>query len=90
VRTTLTLEADVARLLDEEVHRARKPLKAVVNEALRRGLTRGGPSRRRPRYRVEVHAAQLRSGFDRGTLNSLADELEDAAILTRLGPSSRA
>ena len=35
----MTLDPDVVRLLEEEVRRARKPRKQVVNEALRRGLT---------------------------------------------------
>ncbi len=83
MRTTLTLEPDVVRLLEEEVHRARKPFKAVVNEALRRGLSRGGP-RKVQRYRVSPHAARLRPGLDRAAFNSLADELEDAALMSKL------
>ena len=81
MRTTLTLDPDVARMIREEVHRVRKPVKEVVNEALRRGLT--GPASRRPRkaYRVQPHTARLLPGVDRGRLNALADELEDAAIM---------
>lgn len=41
-RTTLTLDPDVVRLIEEEVHRLRKPFKHVVNDALRRGLASGG------------------------------------------------
>jgi hypothetical protein len=83
MRTTLTLDPDVARMIEEEVHRVRKPVKHVVNEALRRGLT--GPAGRRPRkaYRVQPHKARLMPGVDRGRLNALADELEDAAILAK-------
>lgn len=84
MRTTLTLEPDVARLIREQAHRVRKPLKQVVNEALRRGLT--GPGSRSPRkaYRVRPHAARLLPGVDRGRLNALVDEAEDAAIAGRL------
>ncbi len=80
MRTTLTLDPDVVRMIDEEVHRVRKPLKQVVNDALRRGLTSG---KRTPtkRYRVRPHAARLLPGLERGRLNALADELEDAAVL---------
>jgi hypothetical protein len=42
MRTTLTLDPDVARMVQEEVHRVRKPFKDVVNDALRRGLTSSG------------------------------------------------
>lgn len=80
MRTTLTLEPDVARMVAEEAHRARKPFKQVVNDALRRGLTSGGLRRPKP-YRVRPHAARLLPGIDRARLNALADELEDAEII---------
>jgi hypothetical protein len=38
MRTTLTLEPDVAARLKAAVKARRRPLKAVVNEALRAGL----------------------------------------------------
>lgn len=89
MRTTLTLDPDVVRLLQEEVHRARKPFKQVVNDAIRAGLAPTSRPRVVAAYRVKPHVAQLASGFDRGKLNALADELEDAAVVTKLG-SSRA
>jgi hypothetical protein len=82
MRTTLTLDPDVVRLLEAEVHRVRKPLKHVVNDALRRGLTSGGRTSQK-RYRVRPHAAALLPGLERGRLNALADELEDAAVIAR-------
>lgn len=83
MRTTLTLDPDVARMIEQEVHRVRKPLKQVVNEALRRGLTStGGGQSARP-YRVRAHRTTLRPGLDRGRLNALADEMEDAAVIGR-------
>lgn len=80
MRTTLTLDSDVARLLEEEAHRQRKSFKEVVNDALRRGLSRG--STKVARFRVTPHAAELRPGIDRASLNRLADELEDAVLLS--------
>jgi len=81
MRTTLTLDPDVARMVADEAHRARKPVKQVVNEALRRGLS-GAPTKvpSKP-YRVRPHTGGLRPGFDDAHLNALADELEDEAIL---------
>lgn len=84
MRTTLTLDPDVARMVAEEVHRVRKPLKAVINDALRRGLTSPDGGRRRKAYRVRPHTARLLPGIDRARLNALADELEDAAPLRLL------
>lgn len=40
VRTTLTLDDDVARLLERTRRARRIPLKQLVNEALREGLAR--------------------------------------------------
>ena len=81
VRTTLTLDPDVAKMIAEEVHRVRKPLKQVVNEALRRGLTSWGSRRPAKPYRVRAHRAALRRGLDRGRLNALAEEMEDSAVI---------
>ena len=38
MRTTLTLDDDVAAKLKMEAHRAGRPFREVVNETLRRGL----------------------------------------------------
>jgi len=83
MRTTLTLDADVSRMIEDEVHRQRRPFKQVVNDALRRGLA---PRTRRAagrRYRVKAHAANLRPGLDAARLNALADELEDRVLVSR-------
>ena len=89
MRTTLSLDPDVARMVREEAHRVRKPVKQVVNDALRRGLTGSGGRRPRKAYRVQPHTARLLPGVDRGRLNALADEIEDAAIVARAGRRRR-
>lgn len=82
MRTTLTLEPDVARLIEEEAHRQHKPIKQVVNEALRRGLAPAG-ARPRKRFRVRPHRTALRPGIDAASFNQLVDELEDEAVIDR-------
>ena len=89
MRTTLTLDPDVARMVDEEVHRVRRPFKEIVNAALRRGLSSPQGQRRQKPYRVRPHAARLLPGIDRARLNALADEQEDAAILSVAKPRKR-
>lgn len=79
MRTTLTLDDDVARLLDDAVHRERRPMKQVVNDALRRALT--PPASRHEPYRLTPHESAQRPGFDPAGFNRLADELEDEAII---------
>jgi hypothetical protein len=83
MRTTLTLDPDVARLLAEEAHRQRRPFKQVVNDAIRRGLG-GGSAPRRSGYKVKPHKTKLRAGIDKSGFNKLADELEDEAALPKL------
>jgi hypothetical protein len=83
MRTTLTLDPDVAKMIEDEVHRVRRTLKQVVNDALRRGLTSSGGRRPAKRYHVKAHRATLLPGLDRGRLNALADEMEDSAAIGR-------
>lgn len=47
MRTTLTLDDDVAALLRREQARSKKPLRQLINEALRAGLASGTNARPR-------------------------------------------
>jgi hypothetical protein len=77
MRTTLTLDDDVAAKLRELAHRRRVPFKDVVNSVLRRGLTvqENRAEGTRP-FRIEVFRSRFRPGVDPLKLNQLADELE--------------
>jgi hypothetical protein len=77
MRTTITLEDDVAKLIRDETRRSRKTFKDVVNDAIRKGLTTGpSPSARPRRFRVKPKACGFRPGIDLMKLNQLLDELE--------------
>ena len=77
MRTTLTLDDDLARELDREARRSGRSFKEVVNETLKRGLAAGAkPSQRRRRFRVKAHAGGFRAGIDVQRLNDLLDTLE--------------
>ncbi|MPY87202.1 MAG: antitoxin [Luteitalea sp.] len=79
MRTTLTLDPEVARLVEDAVHRERRPMKQVVNDALRRALAPTRP-RRQP-YQLTPHQSTVRPGFDLAGFNRLNDELEDETII---------
>lgn len=79
MRTTLTLDDDVARLVNDAVHREHRPMKQVVNDALRSALTL--PTGRQEPYRLTPHPSAVRPGFDPTGFNRLADELDDDAII---------
>lgn len=86
MRTTLTLDDDVARLVEDAIHRLHRPMKQVVNDALRKALATQIP--RQEPYRLKSHESAVRPGFDPAGFNQLADELEDAVILDRARHSS--
>jgi Arc/MetJ-type ribon-helix-helix transcriptional regulator len=78
-RITVTLDPDVAQLIEDAVRRGRTSKKQVINDALRRALSQ--PASRREPYRLEVHSATLQPGLDLAGFNRQTDELEDEAIL---------
>lgn len=82
MRTTLTLDPDVARLVDDAVHRERRPMKQVVNDALRLALRPANTAATSP-YRLTPHRSALRPGLDLTGFNRLVDDLEDEEILDR-------
>ena len=77
MRTTLTLDDDVAARLKELAHRKGISFKEAVNSVLRRGLTSsapGGPKKKR--FRVRTFSSPFCPGVDPMRLNQLSDELE--------------
>jgi len=74
VRTTLTLDDDVARLVDQEVRRSGETYKGTVNNLLRAGLQ----ARRRPapKKRFVVTPLALNTGL--GTRYQKVEELIEA------------
>jgi hypothetical protein len=76
MRTTLTIDDDVAEKLRELAHRRRLPFKEIVNTVLRRGLTAQDRRADRRAFRVEVFRSSFRPGVDPLKLNQLSDELE--------------
>lgn len=85
VRTTLTLDADVADRLQRAVRRSGKSLKGVVNEALRIGL--GAEEKPSPpsHFRIRAFVDGLQPGIDPDRMNQLADEMEAAAVARKHG-----
>ncbi len=75
MRTTLTLEDDVAALIRERLERGDIRLKDLVNQALRLGLDRlDEPEEERPRYRL----SPIRCGAPKVPLEDIAGALAAA------------
>jgi hypothetical protein len=83
MRTTLTLDPDVVRLLKEEEHRQGRSFKEIVNDAIRRGLAPRGRQPAPRAFRVKPHSTTLRPGIDPLGFNRLADELEEEAVMEK-------
>ncbi len=75
MRTTLTLDDDLADALKQRAKLLDVPFKQVVNEALRRGLAPDSPEDR-PVFRVRTFRSGFRPGVDPMKLNQLNDQLE--------------
>lgn len=76
MRTTLTLDEDVAAKLRAEARRSGRSFREVVNEAIRRGLLTRPPARSRKRFEVAARdLGNLRPGVD---LDNVAELLERA------------
>ena len=73
-RTTLTLDDDVAARIDGEIRRTGRPYRAVVNDALRRGLDAPPPAL--PPYRVDARPMGLRPGTDIDDIAGLLNLLD--------------
>ena len=77
MRTTLTLDEDLAKRLKELARQGGRSFKEVTNEVIRRGLSSGesqveGISA----FRVEAKACGLKPGVDPHKLNQIYDDLE--------------
>ena len=84
MRTTITLDPDVARQLEKEMRRSGKGLKAAVNDALRRAFA-SPASAPVPKFVVKARPLGLRPGIDPDRLNQLLDELEAAEFAKKAG-----
>jgi len=83
MRTTVTLEADAARLLNDQARRTRKSFKETLNAAVRMGLGRVSESGTTCSFAIEARPMQLNAGLDAGSFNSRLDELEAETFLTK-------
>lgn len=81
MRTTVTLDPDVVRLLEQAQAARGQSFKEVLNHAIRRGLADVVNPRPEPPFVVVPRAMGLRAGIDPARLNSLVDELEADAVV---------
>ena len=76
MRTTLTIDDDLAGLLKRRARELGLPFRDVVNRTLRAGLGEQARPRRQAAPKTIPHRFGFRPGIDLDKLNQLADELE--------------
>lgn len=80
MRTTVTLDPATERLVRLAMAERGQSFKAVLNEAVQRGLMELD-AESEPPFEVVPQRMRLRAGIDPGRLNALADELEVDAFV---------
>jgi len=75
VRTTLTLDDDVAAKLRAEVRKSGEPFKQVVNRVLRTGLNVRSQAAALPPYRIKARSLGSK-GFNYDKVWKLVEEAE--------------
>ena len=74
MRTTLTMDDDVAAKLKAESQRVGRPLREIVNETLRRGLGSRGAAAQRRAFKVTARDfGNLKPGL---SLDNIAELIE--------------
>lgn len=85
MRTTLTLDDDLAEKLKKLAEKRKLPFRRVLNEMLRRGLAGQGHRAGPAPFEVETFSSALRPGVDPLKLNQLVDDLEVDGARAKLG-----
>jgi|ERR1700734_2411264 ribbon-helix-helix CopG family protein len=89
MRTTLTLDDDLAGLLKQRARELGVPFKEAVNRAIRAGLGEAALARKGPAPKTVPHSFGFRPGVDLDKLGQLADELEAEAFADKAYDSAR-
>ncbi len=76
MRTTLTIDDDVAKLVEQEVRRSGDSFKGTVNRLLRRGLMAEDRTPNSERFEVTPLFMGVRSGQNYDNIEALLEELE--------------
>lgn len=76
MRTTLTLDEDVASRLKSEARKSGRPFKQVVNEALRKGLAKRPAGEKIPPFKVKARSMGLYPGLNYDNIGELLEQIE--------------
>jgi hypothetical protein len=89
MRTTLTLDDDLAGLLKRRARELGIPFKEAVNRTIRAGMGEAAATRRHPAPKTISHSFGFKPDIDLDKLGQLADELEAEAFAEKIHDSAR-
>ena len=89
MRTTLTLDDDLAGLLKERARELGIPFKEAVNRTIRAGIGEATAPLHHPVPKTITHSFGFKPGVDLDKLGQLADELEAEAFAGKIHDSAR-
>lgn len=84
MRTTLTLEDDLAGILKRQADEQGVSFKAIVNQTIRTGLGTNSFSKAKEPPKTIPHSFGFKPGIDLEKLNQLVDELEAESVIEKL------
>lgn len=83
MRTTITLDPDVEQMLRKTIRERDVTFKQAVNEAIRAGLRGKAPKRKH--FRQQTFSMGMKPGFPGDKALAYAFELEDRAMIRKMG-----
>jgi hypothetical protein len=89
MRTTLTLDDDLAGLLKQRARELGIPFKEAVNRTIRAGIDEATATRRHLAAKTISHSFGFRPSIDLDKLGQLADELEAEAFAEKIPDPAR-
>ena len=89
MRTTLTLDDDLAGLLKQRARELGISFEEAVNRIIRAGIGEAMAIRRHPAPKTISHSFGFKPGIDLDKLGQLADELEPEAFADKIRDSGR-
>ena len=83
MRTTVTIEDDLAVAIEDLRKREGLSFKAALNQVIRVGLQAKAAPPKPRKYRTPTRALGLKPGIDPVRLNSILDDLETDAFISK-------
>jgi hypothetical protein len=84
MRTTLTLDPDVAMNVKKRMAEKKLTLKETINQALRYGLKEVAKEKKRAPFKVIPHSFGFKPGIDQNKLSQLLDQLEAEEFVRKM------